>query len=422
MTGPGPSTQDKRRLLFDARPLRESVPFRRLWVGTALSSIGSAFTTFAVTLQVFQLTHSSAAVGAVGLARAVPYIVLGLVGGTFADAVDRRRLVLVTSSGMALTSAVLAAQALLDLRQLWLLYTLITVSGVLQAIDTPARRTFLPRLVPATLLPAGVALTTFSFQISMAVGPALAGLLTAAAGLRACYVVDVVSFAAALYGLARLPAMPPLGGVARPGPRAVIEGLRFIRRSPILAGAFLADLDAMILGMPVALFPALNAAHFGGAAQTLGLLSMAPAVGGLVGSGLSGPVGRVARQGRAMLIAVAVWGAAIAGFGLAGTLWVALLLLAVAGGADSVSVIFRSTMVQTATPDRLRGRISGVDFVVGAGGPQVGNVEAGVVATLTSPAISAVSGGLATVLVAGLLRLALPTFARYRAGSDAVAG
>jgi MFS family permease len=403
----------RRSLLADTRPLRESAPFRRLWVGTTVSSVGGTMTGFAVMLQTYDLTRSSVAVGAIGLVQAVPVLVLGLFGGSFADASDRRRLVLVTSGGLTVVSAVFAAQAFAGLRELWLLYLLAAVAATLQSIDGPARRTFLPRLLPPERVASGVALNMISFYVSFLTGPVLAGAVTAAAGLRVCYLVDAVSFVASLYGVARLPAMPPEDGQARPGLRAVAEGLRYIRRQPVLAAAFLADIDGTVLGMPVALFPALNAARFGGSPQTLGLLNAGLAAGGLLGSALSGPAGRVSRKTRAMLFTVAVWGAAIAGFGLARVLWLALLMLVLAGAADTTTVIFRGSVVQTTTPDRLRGRVTAVDYVVGAGLPRLGNFEAGAVASLTSPAFSAVSGGLATILGAALIRLAFPAVARH---------
>ena len=401
------------RLLADIRPLRESPPFRRLWAGSTLSAVGSAMTGFAVVLQVYDLTHSAFAVGALGLTRMVPTLTAGRFGGSFADAVDRRKLVLVTSSCLAAISALFAAQAFAGLDQLWLLYVLVAVQSAFSAIDGPARRTFTPRLLPAGQLSAGLALNQLTFQICLTIGPAIAGLLTAAAGLRACYLIDALSFAAALYGVGRLPAMAPLGGAARPGPRAVAEGVRFIRRSQVLTGAFLADLNATVLGLPVALFPAINAERFGGGAQTLGLLTAAVGVGGLAGSAFSGPVAPIARPGRAMLAAVAVWGAAITGFAVAHSLWLALGLLAVAGAADTTTVVFRGTIVQAAVPDRLRGRITAADYVVGGGGGELGNLESGTVGSLASPTISALSGGLATIAGVILLRLALPSFARY---------
>lgn len=405
----------RRRLMLDTRPLRHSADFRRLWLGSSLSVIGGQMTGFAVTLQVYQTTRSNIAVGAVGLSSAVPLILLGLLGGSFADAIDRRRLVLVTNWGSILVSGLLATQAFLGLRMLWPLYALVAAQSLLGAVGAPARRTFVPRLLAPEQVAAGVALNQLSFQVGLMAGPALAGVVTAAGGLRTCYLADVLSFVGTLYALIRLPPMPPQGGTTRPGVAAVAEGLRFIRRRPVLAGVFLADLDAMVLGMPFALLPALNAAHFGGAPQTLGLLTAAPGVGGLIGSAFSGPVGNTTRPGRALLVSVMVWGAAIAGFGLARTLWLGLPLLAAAGAADTISVIFRATLVQVTTPDRFRGRVTGVDFVIGAGGPQLGNFRAGAVGSLTSPAVSAVGGGLATVLGAGVLALVVPALTRYRA-------
>jgi MFS family permease len=401
-------------MLADLRPLRESPAFRRLWAGGTLSSAGSTMTGFAVVLQTYDLTRSSIAVGAIGLVQFVPVMVLGLFGGSLADTVDRRRLVLITSSGLAAMSAALTVQAFLGLRQLWLPYALAAAQATLESVDGPARRTFLPRLVPADRIAAGVALNMIGFYVSFLIGPALAGVVTAAAGLRACYLVDTLSFGAALYGVARLPPMPPQGDHARPGLLGAAEGLRFIRRRPVLIAVFLADLDATLLGMPVALFPALNAARFGGSPQTLGLLSTALAAGGLLGSALSGPAARVSRKARAMLGTVALWGVAVTGFGFARTLWLALLLLAVAGAADTTSVIFRGSVVQLATPDELRGRVAAVDYMVGAGVPRLGNFEAGALASVTSPAISAISGGLATVAGAMLIRLAFPAVARWR--------
>jgi MFS family permease len=402
------------RLLADTRPLKELPAYRRLWIGSTVSSAGSAMTAFAVALQVFRITHSSAAVGAIGLFLAVPTIVVGLVGGSVADAVDRRRLVLVTSSGLAAVSVLFAAQAFAGSQQVWLLYLLVGLQSLLASVDGPARRTLTPRIVTAERLPAAMALNQLSFQVVMVVGPALAGLVTASAGLRWCYALDVVSFAAALYSVARLPALAPLEDIGRPGLAAVVDGIRYIGHNRVLVGAFLADLVAMVLAMPFSLLPAVNADRFGGHAATLGLLAAAPGVGGLVGSTLSGPLGHVARRGRAMLVAVAAWGAAVTVFGLAGGLALTLAALAVAGAADTTSVVLRATLVQQITPDRYRGRVTAADYVVGAGGPQLGNLRAGVVGSLTSPAFSATIGGIAAMLGAGVIALAVPALARHR--------
>ena len=283
----------KIRLLADISPLRESPAFRRLWAGTTLSSVGSAMTSFAVPLQVYDITRSPFAVGAIGVAQMVPTLAIGLVGGSLADAVDRRKLVLATTSCLAAVSAGLAAQAFAGLRLVWLLYALVAVKSSLSAVNAPARRTFIPRLLSPGQLPAGLALSQLSSQITLTVGPALAGLIAAAPhlGLRACYLLDAVSFAASLYGVGRLPAMLPQAGAARPSPRAVADGISFIRRSHLLTGAFLTDLSATALGLPVALFPAINAGRFHGDPRTLGLFTAAIGVGGLFSATLSGPSG-----------------------------------------------------------------------------------------------------------------------------------
>ncbi|HEY6480797.1 MAG TPA: MFS transporter, partial [Streptosporangiaceae bacterium] len=363
------------RLLMDVRPLRESPAFRRLWAGSVLSSLGGTMTDFAVTLQVWRLTHAAIAVGLLGLARMIPTLTVAMVGGSLADAVDRRKLVLVTSGCAMAVSAGFAAQAIAGLRQVWLLYVLVVLAASISSITGPARRTFAPRLLSAELLPAGLALNQLMLPVSMIAGPALAGVIAAAGGLQLCYLIDVASFTAALYGVARLPAMRPQGAGPDRGLRAVAAGVRFIVASRPLAGAFLADLNATIFGLPVALFPAINAERFGGNPRTLGLFATAIGVGGLLSAALSGPVGSITRQGRAMLCAVAIWGAAFAGFAVVSSLWLTLSLLAVAGAADMFTVVFRGTIVQQATTDELRGRVTAADYVVGAGGGQLGNVE-----------------------------------------------
>jgi MFS family permease len=410
----------RHRLLADITPLRGSAAFRRLWAGTTLSSVGSALTSFAVVLQVYDLTHSPFAVGVIGVAQMVPTLAVGLLGGPVIDVLDRRTLVLVTSSCLAAVSAALAAQAFAGLSLVWLLYALVALQSALSAVDRPARSTFVPRLLPAGQLAAGLALDRLSFQIMLAAGPALAGLIAAAPhlGLRACYLIDTASFTAALYGVARLPAMRPQGGAPRPGPRAVAEGIGFIRRSQVIAGAFLADLNATVFGLPVALFPAINAERFGGDPRTLGLFTTAIGMGGLASAAFSGPVRHVSRQGRAMLAAVAVWGAAFAGFAVAPSLWLTLSLLAIAGSADTFTVVFRGAIVTAITPDQLRGRVMAADYVVGAGGGQIGNLEAGALGSLTSPTISALTGGLVTIAGAIAIGLALPVFTRYRRQPD----
>ena len=403
-----------RRLLVDITPLRTSAAFRRLWLGSTLSAVGSQMTTFAVALQVYLLTGSPAAVGAVGLATAVPGITFGLFGGSVVDAVDRRRLVLLTSTFAMALSAVLAAQAFAGLRELWLLYVVVAAGSLSGALGAPARRTFMPRLLPASQVPAGAALTMLSMHASLVIGPALAGLVAAAGGLKVCYLVDALTTVGSLYGVFRLPSMRPEGAGSRPGVRSVLDGLGFLRRSRVLTGALLADVNATVLAMPVALFPAVNADRFGGSPTTLGLLTTALGVGGVAGSALSGPVGRIHRQGRAMLVAGMIWGAALAGFGVVHGLAASLALLVVASVADVSSVVLRTTIVQVGTPDGYRGRISSAEYVVGSMCPQLGNVRAGAVASLTTPNISAVSGGLSCIVGAGIIALTFPALVRYR--------
>ncbi len=395
--------------------MRESPEYRRLWLGQSLSSVGTQMTNVAVPVQVYAMTHSSLAVGAIGLAVAVPLIGVGLLGGSLADAVDRRKLVLVTSSGLALLSAVFAIQAALDLRQLWLLYVVLALQSCLFAVDQPARSTFIPRLLPPQRISAATALTQLSFQLSGTVGPLLAGVVIAVAGLKAAYLTDAATFAVAVYAVARLRAMPPEGGGAAPGVAAVAEGLRWVRHQPVIAMIFLVDLNAMIFGMPRAIFPALAATHFGGGSRTVGLLFAAPAIGGLLGAAFSGPLTHVSRQGMAVLVSVAIWGASIAGFSVSRSLVLGAVLLALAGAADMVSAVFRQTILLQNVPDALLGRLSAVNFVVVAGGPRLGDLEAGGVATLTTPVFSAVSGGLACLVGVVLLGLAVPALARYRA-------
>ena len=401
-------------LILDVTPLRRVPAYRRLWVGNALSSIGSSMTVYAVPLQVWMLTHSSFAVGLLGLAIAVPTVVVASVGGVIVDSVDRRRLVLVCTSIHAALSVVLAVQAYGQWDRLSVLYGVTVVSSVVGGLNAPARRTFMPALLGAEQIGAGAALQVFSIHGALMVGPALAGLVTAAGGLRVCFVIDACSFAFSLYGVARLPRLTvPRGD--RPGPRAIAEGFRFIGHHRPVLGALLADASATLFGMPVALFPALNAERFGADPTTLGLLSTAVAVGGVLGSGLSGRTGRTDRRGLGMLIAGSVWGLGIVAFGLTWSYPAALAALVLAGAADSTSVVLRTSLVQSLTPDRLRGRVTGAELAVGMGIAQLGNTEAGAVAAVTSTTVSIVSGGLACVVAAGLIGVFVPSLARHKA-------
>jgi MFS family permease len=412
------------RLLTDITPLREYPAFRRLWLGTMLSRTGSAMTAFAITLQVYELTRSTAEVGGIGLATFIPLLVITLPGGTLADRVDRRRLVLAVTVGQTAVSAALFALTAFGGASLWPLYALVAAESALSAVNAPAKQTFIPRLVPQEQLAAAMAVNRIIFQVMLIAGPSLAGVIAAGTGLRGCYLADVASFAGALWGVGRLPAMPPDSpepgpGAAPPRPPSglalTLAGLVFIRRTPVLCGAFLADVNATFFALPVSLFPAINAERFGGDPRTLGLFLTAIGAGGLVSAVFAGPLRHASRYGLVMLACVTVWGGAFALFAAAHSLWLTLLSLALAGVADTFTVVVRGMIVQAATPDEFRGRVNAADFLVGAGGGELGSLEAGVVGSLTTPVISALSGGLLTVVGALAIGAALPGFRRYRA-------
>jgi len=424
------------RLLTDITPLREHPAFRRLWLGTMLSRTGSAMTSFAITLQVYDLTRSPAAVGGLGVAMFLPLLLITLPGGTLADRVDRRRLVLAVAIGQTALSATLFAFATFGGTSLWALYALVAIGAAFSAVSAPAQQTFIPRLVPREQLGTAMALNRIVFQVVMIAGPSLAGVVTAWAGLRGCYLADVASFAGALWGVGRLPAMPaasPASGQAgasgngaaadeerpRSGLALTLEGLAFIRRTPALCGAFLADVNATFFALPVSLFPAINADRFGGNPRTLGLLMTAMGAGGLVSAVFAGPLKHMRQHGLVMLACVAVWGGAFALFAVAPSLWLTLLALAIAGLADTFTVVVRGIIVQEATPDEFRGRVNAADFLVGAGGSQLGSLEAGLVGSWTTPVISALSGGLLTVFGVLAIGAALPGFRRYQSPAPA---
>ncbi len=407
-----------RAATIDPGPLRTSPDFRRLFFGQAVSFAGSMITYVALPYQVYQLTRSSLAVGLLSVAELAPLLAAALLGGALADAKDRRRMVRRTELGLATVSAALLANALLPRPQLAVLYAAAAVAAALDGLQRPSLDALVPRIVSRQELPAASALSSLRSNLGMVLGPPLGGVLIALAGLPATYAVDVASFAASLVALGRMAAVPPPAGAERPSLRRIAEGLRYARSRPELIGTYLVDVNAMIFGMPIALFPAL-ATRYGGAGA-LGLLYAAPSVGSLVATLTSGWTGRVYRHGRAVILAAAAWGLAIVGFGLANALWPALLLLALAGAADMVSGMFRTTIWNSTIPDELRGRLAGVEQVSYSTGPLLGNVEAGAVATLTSVRTSVISGGILCAAGCGVLAVVLPAFARYDARRGSV--
>jgi MFS family permease len=402
------------RVALDLTPLRESPPFRRLFFGQAISFAAGEVTWVAVPYQLFQLTHSTLQVGLLSLTTLGPLLIAPIVGGALADAVDRRRLLLASEVGFALVSVALAANASLAQPRVWALYVLDFLGTLVFSLGTPSMRSLLPRIVEQDQLVAANALESLYSNFAAVAGPAAGGLIIAGAGLTGTYLIDVASFGASLASIWLLPPLPPAPDADRPGLDSIVEGFRYVRSQPVVLGIFLVDTNAMIFGMPMALFPAIGA-HFGGGSKTVGFLYAAPYAGALVASLVSGWAGRVRRQGLGVIVAAAAWGAALVGFGYATALWLALLLLALAGAADFVSALLRSTIVLTATPDELRGRVTGIEYTQVAAAPTLGNVEAGVLASLTSLRFSIVSGGLACIAGCGLLALAIPALLRYDA-------
>ena len=400
---------------LDLTPLRVSRPYRRLLFGEAVSVLGTQVTVVAVPIQVYAQTRSVAAVGLVGLAGLLPLIIFGLYGGAIADAVDRRKLVLFTTSGQLLLALVLVAQALADLRSTLLLYAVVAGQAAMFAIDSPARQAFVPRLLPKELLPSANALKQVEFNLGVTVGPLLAGVLVAQVGYSAAYGLDAVSFLAALIAVSGLPSMPPTGGGRRAGTASVLEGLAFLRSRQVLLMTFVVDLVAMVFAMPRALFPALAEQVYGGGAQTAGLLYSSLAAGALLGALFSGWLGRIHRHGVAVLVAILAWGLSVTLFGLTDVLWLAVVFLAAAGLSDMVSAVFRTAILQSAAPDELRGRLGGVFIVVVAGGPRLGDARAGGAAELIGLQGSSVAGGLTVIGVTAAIASRAKGFRSYDA-------
>ncbi len=398
-------------LAVDVTPLRVSRDFSLLYAGQTVSFFGSMMTFMALPVQVFQLTKSSALVGLLGIAEFVPILLMAFVGGALADYVDRRRMVLLTDVLLALGTLVLVLNSLLPQPRVWVLFVCAALFAALAGLQRPSLDSLVPRLVPAELMPAAAALRSMGASAGMILGPALAGVLMAAFGPALAYSVDFVTFVVSLVALWMMKAVPPPPDSDRPSLQSVAEGLRYARRRPELLGTYLVDFNAMFFGMPVTLFPAISE-NFGGKA-VVGLFYSAPAVGALAATLTSGWTKRVHRHGRAVALAAAGWGAAIVAFGFADKLWLALLCLALAGAADMVSGLFRTTIWNQTIPDHLRGRLAGIEMVSYTTGPMLGNAEAGFAASIFGLRASVVSGGVLCVLGTGVLALALPAFIRY---------
>ena len=418
---PAPVPPRRRGWAIDTTPLRNRA-FRRLFWGVAATMMGQQMTLVAVPYQVYALTGSSLLVGVTSMVALVPLIVFGLLGGAIADSMDRRKLMLITSTGAAVTSALLALQALLpgggNLAILWVLTA--CVSGF-TAVNQPTRSAVIPALVGPSGIAAANALAMTVRQVGVIAGPLLAGLLIGAGSLFLAYAVDALGFLIAVLLLRGLPSLPPAGvlGPLRLGAaiRGVGEGFAFLRTQPVLLMTFFVDIIAMLFAFPQAVFPELSETQFEGSGNSLGWLYAGMSIGALVMGLTSGWVTRVDRQGAVVLAAIAVWGVAIIGFGLAPTLWLAVLCLAVSGAADMVSAVLRTSMLQEAAPDEMRGRMQGVFLVVVAGGPRLGDLRAGAVASMAGVSVAMVSGGVIIVVAMAVVAVVVPSFWWFRAST-----
>ncbi len=414
-----------RRLLADTRPLANP-HFKRLWRANIVTVVGAQLTVVAVPAQIYAMTGSSAYVGLTGIFGLVPLVVFGLWGGALADVFDRRTLMLITTCGLIATSAGFWLQAALGAEDVWLLLSLFAVQQAFFAVNQPTRSALLPRLLDKELLPAANSLNMTVMQAGGIAGPLVGGALIPLMGFSWLYLLDTVTLFATLGAVVRLPPLPILGVTVTPGIGAVIDGFRYLRTQPVLMMSFVVDIIAMVFGMPRALFPELADVAFSGPNEggiAFALLFAAIPAGAVVGGVLSGWVSRVERQGLAVIVAILVWGVAMVGFGVAAMLaplapalflGIAVLMLAIGGAADMASAAFRTSMLQAAADDSVRGRLQGIFIVVVAGGPRVADVLHGATAAVTGAAVAAAGGGVLVIIGTVLAALAVPAFVRYR--------
>ena len=402
------------RIAVDIRPLRDSRDFRRLWFGVGISAIGSQITSVAIPFQLYDVTHSTLLVGLLGLAALFPLLVVPIYGGAVADAADRRRMLLFSDVAQLLVTVGLLVNALLPHPSVWFLFVAEALGTAAYGFQRPARNALTPRLVRDDQLLAAIAVEDVFFTLARVAGPVMAGGLITVVGLAGAFTVDIATFAASLAAIWLLPAVPPAPDADRPSLQSILAGFRYVLHRRVLLGIFVVDTNAMIFGMPRALYPAF-AERLGGGAGLLGLLYAAPFAGALAASLTSGWMMTVRRQGLGVCVAAAAWGIAVALVGFAEAVWFALVFLAVAGAADFISAVLRSNILLTVTPDSMRGRLSGIELAQVAGAPSIGDVEAGVVASITSVRASIVSGGILTVAGTAVVALAIPPLVRYDA-------
>lgn len=401
----------RRQATLDLTPLRASRGFRLVFAGSGISALGSFVTYVAIPYQLYLLTDDPLLVGLLGVCEIAPLLVTALLGGALADYVDRRRLVLVGEIAFAGLTVVLLAHAALGSPYLWLLYVVAALMATVDGVQRPAMDAMVPRLVAPEQIPAAIVLNTVRGNVAWLAGPALGGVLLATVPLPMVFAVDLATFVVSIACFAAIGPVPPPPAAERPSLRAVGAGLRYAARRPELFGTYLVDINAMLFGMAQSLFPFV-AERLGGPA-VLGLLYAAPSAGSLFISLTSGWTGRIHRHGLAVTLAAGAWGAAILGFGLSRTLWLALLFLFLAGAADMVSGLFRSVIWNQTIPDHMRGRLAGIEMLSYMIGPTLGNARAGAVARLTGVFGSIVVGGVLCLVGTVALAAALPAFLRY---------
>ena len=414
-----------RTWLADTRPLRDP-HFRRLWTANIVTVVGAQLTVVAVPAQIYSLTGSSAYVGLTGIFGLVPLVVFGLWGGALADVLDRRSILVITTSGMIITSALFWLQAYLGLGNVWALLGLFSLQQAFFAVNQPTRSAVLPRLLPLAQLPAANSLNMTVMQAGAIAGPLVGGALIPVLGYSWLYLADTVTLVPTLFAVLALPALPIEGSTGTLGLRSVVEGFTYLRTQPVLLMSFVFDIIAMFFGMPRALFPEIAHQSFhgpDGGGLAFALLFAGIPAGAVLGGVFSGWVSRVERQGLAVVVAILVWGGAMTGFGIAvalasaaptAMLVAAVLMLVLGGAADMSSAAFRTTILQSAASDSVRGRLQGVFTVVVVGGPRLADVAHGGAAAVAGTAVAAAGGGLLVIAGTVVAALVVPSFVRYR--------
>ncbi|HEY0430617.1 MAG TPA: MFS transporter [Pyrinomonadaceae bacterium] len=398
-------------MFIDISPLRISRDYRLLFFGQLVSAFGTAMSFVVVPVQVYQLTGSTLLVGLLSASEFALILLMAFVGGAYADFIDKRRMLRLTEVGQTLVTAILVANAALARPQVWVLFVCAALHAGLVALQRPSFESLMQKIVPLELMSSVSALNSLRWNVTTILGPSVAGLIVARFGASTAYAIDLVTFIASLMAVFLIRAVPaPTQIEERPNLKSVLEGLQYAWRRKEILGTYLIDMNAMFFGMPSALFPAM-AAQFG--AGTVGFFYAAPSVGALLATLTSGWASKINRHGLMVAIAAALWGVAIIFFGLAQNLYLALICLALAGGFDMISGVFRMTIWSQTIPHHLRGRLAGLELISYTSGPKLGDAEAGIVSTLFSVRTSIVSGGILCVAGTAIISLLIPQFLRY---------